>query len=293
MTPANNAPGYELPGGFTAYSQTDKRERKHTPTAAETGPKAQSSHTRGPKPAAQVSPSSRARLGISRAARPKANRQRALLRGLSARGGQGTTSTPPSHRGSSSGPQIGGRHERAQDHEYEQGLEETRCNHSLNASINGAKRRRTCALSAWPTTTTTPAGGFSYRLSSAACGAETIWRTSPVATIHAVPIAHRKYAEAVPESLRATLSGAELAARCAELERLDRHAAVSGVEVEVTRALASQAKRVATALPICQFIERKREIGHRINGSGSFEVRGAYHALNRQLVEQNKLCKRA
>lgn len=109
-----------------------------------------------------------------------------------------------------------------------------------------------------------------------------------MATIHAVPIAHRKYAEAVPESLRATLSGAELAARCAELERLDRHAAVSGVEVEVTRALASQAKRVATALPICQFIERKREIGHRINGSGSFEVRGAYHALNRQLVEQNK-----
>lgn len=53
VTPANNAPGYELPGGFAGYSQTDKRERKHTPTAAETGPKAQSSHTRGPKPAAR------------------------------------------------------------------------------------------------------------------------------------------------------------------------------------------------------------------------------------------------
>ncbi len=109
-----------------------------------------------------------------------------------------------------------------------------------------------------------------------------------MATIHAVKQANRRYADAVPENLRATLSGAELAARCAELERLDRHASASGVESEVSRALAGQAKRIAKAMPICAYIERRRELGHQINGAGSHEVRTAYHALFRKLGEDNK-----
>ncbi len=44
-TPQHNAPGYELPGGFTAYSQTDKRETKRSATAAQTGPAQQSRHS--------------------------------------------------------------------------------------------------------------------------------------------------------------------------------------------------------------------------------------------------------
>jgi hypothetical protein len=53
--PDSNPSGYDIPPGFTAYTQAAKREQKRTATAAQTGPAAQSTHTRGRKPAARGS----------------------------------------------------------------------------------------------------------------------------------------------------------------------------------------------------------------------------------------------
>jgi hypothetical protein len=100
-------------------------------------------------------------------------------------------------------------------------------------------------------------------------------------------MAHRRHAEAVPEGLRAQMSGAELAARCAEMERLDRAASVSGLDPDVSTYLASRKKRIANAMLVVPFIERKRELGHLADGAG-YEAADAYRAVARKLATDHK-----
>lgn len=109
-----------------------------------------------------------------------------------------------------------------------------------------------------------------------------------MATLMGISPAHRHHAEAIPEGLRSQLSGAELAARCTEMAALDRHAAVSGVEPEIALHLARRKKLVANAIPLVEYIERRKEIGHKIDGAGDHDVRNSYWSLHRKLGEDNR-----
>ena len=81
---------------------------------------------------------------------------------------------------------------------------------------------------------------------------------------------------------------AELGARCTEMAAIHRHMSVPGIEAEIARHLLRRQKLIAEAMPICEYIQRRREIGDKISGSGSFEVRGAYWSLHRKLAADHK-----
>ena len=52
--------------------------------------------------------------------------------------------------------------------------------------------------------------------------------------------------------------------------------------------LARRKKLVAEAMPIVDYVERRREIGHKIDGAGDHDVRTSYWSLHRKLGEDNR-----
>ena len=80
------------------------------------------------------------------------------------------------------------------------------------------------------------------------------WRS--VASAASVPLLQRRYAEKVPDGLRACLSVAELGARCTEMAAIHRHMSVPGIEAEIARHLLRRQKLIAEAMPICEYNSR-------------------------------------
>ena len=91
-----------------------------------------------------------------------------------------------------------------------------------------------------------------------------------MASAGSVPMIHRQYAEKVPDGLRTGLSVAELAARCKEMAAIDRHASVPGIENEIALHLSRRKKQIANAMPVIEYLQRRREVSDKINGSGTW-----------------------
>jgi hypothetical protein len=68
---------------------------------------------------------------------------------------------------------------------------------------------------------------------------------------------------------------------------LDRHADVSGIAPEIALHLRRRKKQIAESMPIVAYLERRKEIGHRIDGAGDHDVRSGAWSLRQKLGADN------
>ena len=100
-----------------------------------------------------------------------------------------------------------------------------------------------------------------------------------------VPADLRRHADVIPGDIRARLSRTELRARCAEMARL--HKVAENSQADHARYLHARALKVARSIPVGDFIERRRELAHRISGA-DWELKRVYRETDRKLREDNR-----
>jgi len=112
--------------------------------------------------------------------------------------------------------------------------------------------------------------------------------------VTAIKAEHRRFAQAVPDDIRAKLSATELQLRAAHM--FDLHQAAETAQASHARYLGAHARKVGHSVPIVHYIEEKARLsrlaasaGRQIHWAedGPWSLAGSYEAARRELADEH------